>query len=59
VRRGEVLKFPWCDREFDVRTWQLWRAPETALVRQYAVSVEAGGDLLKGPYVIEAFQVAV
>jgi len=58
-RQGELLKCPWHGWEFDVRTGQSWCDPENTYVRQYAVSVEAGGDLLQGPYVLETFQVAI
>jgi len=58
-RQGELLKCPWHGWEFDVRTGQSWCDPENTYVRQYAVSVEAGDDLLKGPYVLETFKVAV
>jgi nitrite reductase/ring-hydroxylating ferredoxin subunit len=59
TRHGELLKCPWHGWEFDVRTGQSWCDPHNTYVRQYAVSVEAGDDLLKGPYVIETFQVSV
>jgi len=42
-----------------VRTGQSWCDPNNTYVRQYAVSVEPGSELLKGPYVLETFQVAV
>jgi nitrite reductase/ring-hydroxylating ferredoxin subunit len=59
TRQGELLKCPWHGWEFDVRTGQSWCDPENTYVRQYAVSVEPGGDLLKGPYVVETFSVSV
>jgi 3-phenylpropionate/trans-cinnamate dioxygenase ferredoxin subunit len=59
TRKGELLKCPWHGWEFDVRTGQSWCDPENTYVRQYAVSVEDGGELLKGPYVAETFQVSV
>ena len=59
TRQGELLKCPWHGWEFDVRTGQSWCDPENTYVRQYAVSVEPGSELLKGPYVVETFQVAV
>ena len=59
TRQGEFLKCPWHGWEFDVRTGQSWCDPSNTYVRQYAVSVEPGGELLKGPYVLETFQVAV
>jgi len=59
TRQGELLKCPWHGWEFDVRTGQSWCDPDNTYVRQYAVSVEDGGELLKGPYVAETFQVSV
>jgi 3-phenylpropionate/trans-cinnamate dioxygenase ferredoxin subunit len=59
ARQGELLKCPWHGWEFDVRTGQSWCDPENTYVRQYAVSVEGGEELLKGPYVIDTFKVAV
>lgn len=59
TRQGELLKCPWHGWEFDVRTGQSWCDPDNTYVRQYAVSVEPGAALLKGPYVAERFQVAV
>jgi nitrite reductase/ring-hydroxylating ferredoxin subunit len=59
TRQGELLKCPWHGWEFDVRTGQSWCDPENTYVRQYAVSVQSGDDLLKGPYVVETFQVSV
>jgi 3-phenylpropionate/trans-cinnamate dioxygenase ferredoxin subunit len=58
-RKGELLKCPWHGWEFDVRTGQSWCDPENTYVRQYAVSVEPGDALLKGPYVVDTFQVSV
>jgi 3-phenylpropionate/trans-cinnamate dioxygenase ferredoxin subunit len=58
-RQGELLKCPWHGWEFDVRTGQSYCDPDNTYVRQYAVSVESGGDLLKGPYVVETFSVSV
>jgi 3-phenylpropionate/trans-cinnamate dioxygenase ferredoxin subunit len=59
TRKGELLKCPWHGWEFDVRTGQSWCDPENTYVRQYAVSVEPGDTLLKGPYVVDTFQVSV
>lgn len=59
ARQGEFLKCPWHGWEFDVRTGQSWCDPDNTYVRQYAVSVEGGEELLKGPYVIDTFKVDV
>jgi 3-phenylpropionate/trans-cinnamate dioxygenase ferredoxin subunit len=58
-RQGEMIKCPWHGWEFDLRTGQSWCDPTTVYVKQYAVAVEAGSDVLKGPYVAETFVVTV
>ena len=59
TKLGEIIRCPWHGWEFDVRTGQSYCDPDNTYVRQYAVSVEPGSELLKGPYVVETFQVAV
>ena len=58
-RPGEMLKCPWHAWEFDIRTGQSWCDPDDMKVRSYAVRVEAGEALAKGPFVAETFPVAV
>ena len=58
-RQGEMLKCPWHGWEFDLRTGQSWCDPTTVYVKQYAVAVEPGAEILKGPYVAETFPVTV
>ena len=58
-RPGEMLKCPWHGWEFDIRTGQSWCDPDDLKVRSFAVEVEAGESLVRGPFVAETFQVAV
>jgi len=58
-RHGELLRCPWHGWEFDIRTGQSWCDPTKVRVRSYAVSVEHGENLVKGPYVAETFDVSV
>jgi nitrite reductase/ring-hydroxylating ferredoxin subunit len=58
-RQGEMLKCPWHGWEFDLRTGQSWCDPTKVYAKQYAVAVEAGDTVLKGPYVAETFPVTV
>jgi 3-phenylpropionate/trans-cinnamate dioxygenase ferredoxin subunit len=58
-RHGELLRCPWHGWEFDIRTGQSWCDPTRVRVRSYAVSIEPGESLVKGPYVAETFDVSV
>jgi nitrite reductase/ring-hydroxylating ferredoxin subunit len=58
-RKGEMVKCPWHGWEFDVRTGQSWCDPSRVRARRYAVSVEAGTQLVAGPYVAETVPVTV
>jgi 3-phenylpropionate/trans-cinnamate dioxygenase ferredoxin subunit len=58
-RPGEMLRCPWHGWEYDMRTGQSWFDPRKVLVRTYDVSIEAGVELQKGPYVAETFPVSV
>lgn len=71
VRRGEFLRCPWHQWEFDIRTGQSWVDPRKARVRTYETRVEPGQTLLndevelvgsgltRGPYVAETFPVHI
>lgn len=71
VRRGEILRCPWHQWEFDVKTGQSWFDPVKTRVRTYEVTVEPGdgeptgdGELVeagleKGPFTAETYAVSV
>jgi nitrite reductase/ring-hydroxylating ferredoxin subunit len=59
VRQGEMLRCPWHGWEFDIRTGQSWCDPDTVRARSYAVTVEPGETLAKGPFVAETVPVSV
>jgi len=58
-RPHEMLQCSWHGWEFDIRTGQSWCDPESIRARTYAVSVEPGEALAKGPFVAETFPVSV
>jgi nitrite reductase/ring-hydroxylating ferredoxin subunit len=70
-RRGEFIRCPWHQWEFDIRTGQSWLDPGTTRVRRYDVAVKDGRELIdtdeelemwglvKGPYVADTYQVEV
>lgn len=70
IRRGEVLRCPWHQWEFDVRTGQSWWDPAKVRVRRYETHVVRGAELARradrelvdeglepGPYVVETHPV--
>jgi 3-phenylpropionate/trans-cinnamate dioxygenase ferredoxin subunit len=59
VRQGEIIRCPWHNWEFDVRTGKSWCDPEKVRARRFGVSVEKGAQLIEGPYVAETFKVSV
>lgn len=71
-RRGEIIRCPWHQWEFDIKTGQSWFDPSKTRVRSYETKIESGcslvdlgghsqGDdkLKKGPYVAETFSVSL
>jgi 3-phenylpropionate/trans-cinnamate dioxygenase ferredoxin subunit len=58
-RRGEFLRCPWHGWEFDMATGQSWCDPRRMKLRPFDVSLEAGADLVRGPYVAERYPVTV
>jgi 3-phenylpropionate/trans-cinnamate dioxygenase ferredoxin subunit len=58
-RGGEILRCPWHGWEFDVRTGQSYCDPRRFRVKAYPAPVEAGAEVVKGPYVAETIKVAV
>jgi 3-phenylpropionate/trans-cinnamate dioxygenase ferredoxin subunit len=59
TRRGEILRCPWHGWEFDLRTGRSYCDPRRMRVRNYAVSVQPGAQVVEGPYVAETFPVTV
>ena len=59
TRQGELLRCPWHGWEFDIRTGQSWCDPQGVWARSYAVTVEPGEALAKGPFVAETVPVSV
>jgi 3-phenylpropionate/trans-cinnamate dioxygenase ferredoxin subunit len=70
TRKGEILRCPWHDWEYDLKTGQSWWNPARRRARKYKVSVESGtppGDdseattagLNKGPYIAETYPASV
>jgi 3-phenylpropionate/trans-cinnamate dioxygenase ferredoxin subunit len=45
TRPGEILRCPWHAWEYDIRTGQSYFNPSVVRVRQFEVSVEAGGGV--------------
>ncbi|GLR87534.1 Rieske (2Fe-2S) protein [Bradyrhizobium iriomotense] len=58
-RRGEFLRCPWHGWEFDMATGQSWCDPRRTKVRSFEVKLEAGSELVMGPYVAERYPVTV
>ena len=58
-RHGEILRCPWHQWEYDIRTGKSWVDPRTVRVRNFPVTVEPGAALIEGPYVAETFPVSV
>ena len=58
-RPGEIIRCPWHGWEFDIRTGQSWCDPDSVHARTYAVEVEPGATLAKGPFEAETVPVTV
>lgn len=58
-RPGEMIRCPWHQWEFDIRTGRSYCDPRRMRLMQYAVAVEPGASLVEGPYVAETFKVEV
>lgn len=58
-RAGEIIRCPFHQWEFDIRTGRSYCDPRRMRLMQYAVAVEPGATLVEGPYVAETFKVAV
>jgi 3-phenylpropionate/trans-cinnamate dioxygenase ferredoxin subunit len=67
-RRGEFLRCPWHQWEFDIKTGQSWFDPRKLRVRSYDVHVEHGtpeqcvdprGGRQPGPHVVEGYDTRI
>jgi len=58
-RAGEILRCPWHQWEFDVRTGRSYCDPRRLRLMQFPIAIEAGVDVVEGPYVAETFAVGV
>lgn len=58
-RPGEMLRCPWHQWEFDIRTGRSYCDPRRMRLMQFQVAVEPGTSLVEGPYVAETYKVAV
>jgi nitrite reductase/ring-hydroxylating ferredoxin subunit len=58
-RAGEIIRCPFHQWEFDIRTGRSYCDPRRMRLMQYTVAVEPGATLVEGPYVAETFKVAV
>ena len=59
THRGEMLRCPWHCWEFDIHTGLSWCEPDSVQARTYAVEVEPGSELAKGPFAAETVPVAI
>ena len=58
IEKG-MLRCPWHCWEFDIRTGQSWCDPNDIKARTYAVTVEPGESLAKGPFAAETVGVQI
>ena len=58
-REGEIVRCPWHQWEFDIKTGRSWCDPRRLRLMKYNVAIEPGAKLVAGPYVAETFKVAV
>ena len=59
IREGEFLRCPLHGWEFEITTGQSYCDPKNTRLRTFNASVEPGGELVKGPYLAESFEVRV
>ena len=59
ARDGEILRCPWHQWEFDVRTGRSWCDPKRMRLMQLDVKIEPGATVIEGPYKAETFPVRV
>ena len=58
-RPGEIIRCPWHGWEFDVRTGKSYCHPDRIKTKSYPVNIEAGKNIVEGPYVAETVPVTV
>ncbi len=58
-RGGEIIRCPWHQWEFDIKTGRSWCDPRRLRLMKFNVAVEPGTKLVEGPYVAETFKVTV
>jgi 3-phenylpropionate/trans-cinnamate dioxygenase ferredoxin subunit len=58
-RAGEIVRCPWHQWEFDIKTGRSWCDPRRLRLMKYDVAVEPGAALVEGPYVATTFKVVV
>ncbi len=59
TREGEIVRCPWHQWEFDIKTGRSYCDPRRMRLMKFDVKVEHGADLVEGPYVAETFKVDV
>ena len=55
----QIIRCPWHQWEFDIRTGKSWCDPQRLRVRTHAVTIEPGAKVVEGPYTAETFPVSV
>jgi 3-phenylpropionate/trans-cinnamate dioxygenase ferredoxin subunit len=58
-RQGEIVRCPWHQWEFDIKTGRSYCDPRRMRLMKFDVKVEPGTSLVEGPYVAETFKVDV
>jgi len=58
-RMGEIVRCPWHQWEFDIKTGRSYCDPRRMRLMKFDVKVEPGASLVEGPYVAETFKVEV
>ncbi len=58
-RAGEIVRCPWHQWEFDIKTGRSYCDPRRMRLMKFDVKVEPGTALVEGPYVAETFKVEI
>jgi len=58
-REGEIVRCPWHQWEFDIKTGRSYCDPRRMRLMKFDVKVEQGAKLVEGPYVAETFKVEI